>query len=368
MNVYDYIDEYGIYTFDEKPFNKVDATIFSFLVYADLKLCFKKSKMTIKELGRVNVGIYKNKDNNVLAVREGNKLLSYMKDSRRYRDCLLYNFSIDESEDIQFCAVSIEYLKNKVFVSFEGTNALFSGWKENFLLSYEFPTKTHKKAISYLNKHFSFSWCELLVGGHSKGGNLAMVASMYANIFVQRKIKFVYNMDGPGLLDKEFNSVNFKYLKKKYIHIVPDYSVVGMCLNNACEYVIRARVKSIYCHNIAYWDIGNDYDFIKVELSDYSKELRSEISKLLRKYNSEDKRDLIINLFDILDKANVSSILELKEQNKKIIDLIYESKNMTQKTKRFLEDFIKILIKCYSNSTYNELKVKIKEVLNFKDW
>lgn len=368
MNVYDYIDEYGIYTFDEKPFNKVDATIFSFLVYADLKLCFKKSKMTIKELGRVNVGIYKNKDNNVLAVREGNKLLSYMKDSRRYRDCLLYNFSIDESEDIQFCAVSIEYLKNKVFVSFEGTNALFSGWKENFLLSYEFPTKTHKKAISYLNKHFSFSRCELLVGGHSKGGNLAMVASMYANMFVQRKIKFVYNMDGPGLLDKEFNSANFKYLKKKYIHIVPDYSVVGMCLNNANEYIIRARVKSIYCHNIAYWDIGNDYDFIKVELSDYSKELRSEISKLLRKYNSEDKRDLVINLFDILDKANVTSILELKEQNKKIIDLIYESKNMTQKTKRFLEDFIGILIKCYSNSTYNELKVKIKEVFNFREW
>ena len=368
MNVYDYIDEYGIYSFDEKPFNKVDATIFSFLVYADLKLCFKKSRMTIKELGRVNVGIYKKKDNNVLAVREGNKLLGYLKDTKRYKDCLVYNFSIDETQDIQFCAISIEYLKNKVFVAFEGTNALFSGWKENFLLTYEFPTKTHKKAIAYLNRLFTFSRCELLVGGHSKGGNLAMVASMYANIFVQRKIKFVYNLDGPGVLDEEFNSVNFKHLKKKYIHIIPDYSVVGMCLNNANEYVIKASVKSVYCHNIVYWEIGNDHDFVKAELSDYSKELRCEFKKLLRKYSNEDKKNLIINLFDILDKANITSILELKEQNKKIISLIYESKNMTQKTKKFLDDFIRILIKCYSNSTYNELKVKVKEVLNFRDW
>ena len=34
MNVYNYIDDYGIYSFKEKKFNEVDAIIFSFLSYA----------------------------------------------------------------------------------------------------------------------------------------------------------------------------------------------------------------------------------------------------------------------------------------------------------------------------------------------
>ena len=153
MNIYDYIDNIGIYSFEEKEFNEVDAAVFSFVAYASLKLVFKKDKMKINELGRINVGIFKYEDNNVIAVREGNKVLNYIKDTKRYRNCLLSKFEIDENKDIQFCAVSIEYKKNHVFVSYEGTNELFSGWKENLLLSCEFPTKSHLKAISYLNRN-----------------------------------------------------------------------------------------------------------------------------------------------------------------------------------------------------------------------
>ena len=41
MNIYDYIDDYGIYSFKEKKFNDVDAAIFSFIVYANLKYILK---------------------------------------------------------------------------------------------------------------------------------------------------------------------------------------------------------------------------------------------------------------------------------------------------------------------------------------
>ena len=75
---------------------------------------------------------------------------------------------------------------------------------------------------------------------------------------------------------------------------------------------------------------------------------------------------LIDNLFYILDQANITSILELKQENKKVIDLIYETKALTYKTKEMLEGLIKIIIKSYSYSTYNDLKVKVKDVLDFK--
>ena len=366
MNVYDYIDNIGIYSFEEKEFNEVDAAVFSFVAYSSLKLVFKKDKMKINELGRINVGIFKYEDNNVIAVREGNKLLNYIKDTKRYRNCLLSKFEIDENKDIQFCAVSIEYKKNHVFVSYEGTNELFSGWKENLLLSCEFPTKSHLKAISYLNRNYTFSNKKLIIGGHSKGGNLALVAAMYANLFVKRKIEFVYNLDGPGLLDKQFNSKHFQSILNKYVHIIPDYSVVGMFLENSNEVVVKAQTRSVYCHNIKYWEINKKYNFTKTKLSSYSKEIKREIKSWLEKYNNQDKMALIDNLFYILDQANITSILELKQENKKVIDLIYETKALTYKTKEMLEGLIKIIIKSYSYSTYNELKVKIKDVLDFK--
>ena len=85
MNIYDYIDNIGIYSFEEKEFNEVDAAVFSFVAYSSLKLVFKKDKMKINELGRINVGIFKYEDNNVIAVREGNKVLNYIKDNYSYR-------------------------------------------------------------------------------------------------------------------------------------------------------------------------------------------------------------------------------------------------------------------------------------------
>ena len=34
MNIYDYIDNIGIYSFEEKEFNEVDAAVFSFVAYS----------------------------------------------------------------------------------------------------------------------------------------------------------------------------------------------------------------------------------------------------------------------------------------------------------------------------------------------
>ena len=148
---------------------------------------------------------------------------------------------------------------------------------------------------------------------------------------------------------------------------MPDYSVVGMFLENSNEVAVKAQTRSIYCHNIKYWEIDKKFGFAKSKLSAYSKELKREIKIWLEKYDDQDKMELIDNLFYILDQANVSSILELKQENKKVIDLIYETKAITNKTKEMLEGLIKIIIKSYSYSTYNELKVKVKDVLDFKN-
>ena len=367
MNIYHYIDEYGMYSFDEKRFNEVDAVIFSFLSYANfLEIFDKKKSITIKEAGRIHLGLYKGKDRNIIAVKEANKLLRYLKDTKRYSNCRLSHYEYVGNNEVQFGAISIHYKPNHVYVSFEGTDQLFSGWKENFLLGYQFPTKSHKLATSYLNRHFTFTRKKIIVGGHSKGGNLALVSSMNANFLVRGKIIKVYNADGPGLRDEEFESKKYKEIKQKYIHIIPNYSIIGILLNHSNDQVVISKNKGILAHNIVNWEVEAAH-FKKGSLCSLSKELDKEINTWFENYQKEDKDNFIKNMDEILRKANVDSILDLKNKGKNIIKLIYETKDMNSSTQKMLISFFGIIIKSIKDVKKEEWKNSISNFLKIGD-
>ena len=358
MNVYDYVDEYGMYSFDEKEFNEVDAVIFSFISYAKLhEIIMPGKSYTINEVGRMHLGIYNEKDRNIIAVREANKMIRYMKDSKRFKDCILSKHEIIQNKDIQFGALSIEYKKGYIYVSFEGTNELFSGWKEDFILGYEFPTISHKAAIDYLNKYYTFSFKNLIVGGHSKGGNLALVASMYANALVKCKIQKIYNVDGPGLLEHEFNGKLYKNILPKYTHIMPEYSIIGLLLNHSNDQVVKSNRKGFLAHNVVYWEIDKTKTkFVRTKLDPLSKELDKQIADWQKNYSKEDRKEFVENIDKIMEQAGVDSILDLKEDNKNIFKIIYESKDINAHSQAMLNDFFNIVVKCITNIKREEIK------------
>lgn len=356
MDVYKYIDEYGQYTFEEKEINEVDKVIFSFLSYANLEKVFEDDEvLTIAEAGRQYLKLHPGKDINIIAVKEGNKLLKYIRNVKRYKDCLLYNYEYVGNNKVQFGVVSIEYQPFKVFVSFEGTDSLFSGWKEDFILGYQFPTLSHKMAIKYINKHFRFTNKSLILGGHSKGGNLALVAGMYARVSIKRRIKEIINADGPGLLDKEFVSPRYQSIRKKYKHIMPNYSLVGLFLNHSNDYVVNSTNKGILAHNIVYWEIEEDH-FVKAKLSTFSKELDVAIRRWFSKYNLEDKESFINNLDYVFKEAGITSIMDIKTKKRSIINLITSSKDMSNHSKKLLTEFVMLIIKCFSEVKKDEVK------------
>ena len=356
MNIYQYIKENGNYSFEEKKINEVDFIIFSFLSYADLTKVFEENnKYTLQEVGKIHKEKLPGKDTNVMAVKEGNKILRAMMNTKRYKDCLIYNHTYISNEIIQFGAISIEYQKNKVYISYEGTDQSFSGWKENFILSYNSLTESHKYAIKYLNKYFTWNTKELIIGGHSKGGNLALVASMYCNPLVRFRIKNIYGADSPGLLEKEYHSKRYQKIKKKYIHIIPESSLIGILLYNSNNKVVKVTNKTILSHNIFYWVIEDDH-FKKATLSPLSKELNKEIIKWVKQCNKEDKEEFVNNFDSILRKANVTTILDLKAKKRKLIELLYDSKDISETSKRIIIELINILIKCFKDTKKEELK------------
>lgn len=361
MNLYNYIDDYGIYSFYEKPFNELDAAIFSFLSYVDYSSAVKNNKVLLKNAGRILFGVNSSKKRkDIIAIREATKMLNYIKDVKRYKDCLLYNYIYEANDDIQFSAICIEYMQGEVYVSYEGTDQMISGWKEDLLLSYEFPTLSHVKAINYLNRHFTFSNKKLIIGGHSKGGNFALVAAMCCNFLVQKKIVKVYSHDGPGLLEKEFKSKRFKKIENKYVHYIPNDSIVGILLNNSNSIVVNSTVRGPLAHDILFWKVDKD-KFVKDKLTPFSQGLQSGINKFLDNH-SQVELELVINDLSLLCKrANIDSLLDFKEDNMNIIKLLNESKRLSKTSRKILYELIDVIIHAIGNEKYVNFKEFVKK-------
>lgn len=358
MNLFSFIDKYGCYTFEEFDFTEVDNVIFAMLSYLDLKNFVSRNKYNPKKVKEVACEFFEGYDQKVnrpLAVRKAIKILRDIKDTRRYSNLLLYNYIYDISNDNQFGALTIEINKYLVYVSFEGTDCLISGWKEDFMFSYEFPTLSQKKAIDYLNKNFLFRRKKIIVGGHSKGGNLAVVAGMYANFIVKERIINVYNNDGPGLLDDQFSSKSFKYIESKIIHIIPEYSIVGLLLNHGDKMrVIKSFKKSILCHDATTWVVRNS-EFDKVELSTFSKFWDIQIDNWLKRYSLEERQLLVEAMFNVFERLEIESFIELVDNKRMVIQVINEAKKIDDELAKMLKSFIKVILDVFADSTKEEL-------------
>ena len=367
ISLFKYIEKYGNFNFYEKEFTEVDNVILSALAYIDFNGIVSnnvKEKKTLKDVATSFFTKYTKEDisNNILSIKEAIKVLEKIKDYKRYQDLLLYNYIYEKNEEKQFCAICIKVTKDLVYVSYEGTDELISGWKEDFELSYKFPVPSHIDAVNYLNSSIKWNDKRIIIGGHSKGGNLALIAAMYCNFFIRRKIINVYSNDGPGILEEELKLKNLKIISKKYIHIIPSYSIVVLILNHPSnDKVIKSSKKGILAHDLLTWEVEDD-KFIEDRLSNSSIRFKEITDKWLKEYSNKEKEELTKELFSIFERENITTLLDIKKQKMiGIINLIKESKNMDDKSKNMFKDLLMIIIDEYSDNTKKIIKETVEE-------
>ena len=202
------------------------------------------------------------------------------------------------------------------------------------------------------------------MGGHSKGGNLALVAGMYANFLVRDKIIKVYYNDGPGLLKEQFESKYYNNVKNKLIHIIPNYSVVGLLLHHEDDYiVVRSAKKGAMSHDLYTWVIENT-TFMRAELNSFSKLLDDEITVWLNKYNTDERKRFVLALFDIFEKSNINSFIDIMDNKKLILDLINKSKELSDKDVEMFKDLLRMLFNCFKDVKKEDFKAMFERKQN----
>ena len=345
--IYDYVEEYGKYTLLEKEFNEVDNVIFSMLSYNDwfnIVPEIGQGTITLKEAAEIffKKRNLKSIEKSILAIKEGTNLLKKIYNTKRYKDLILLNYEYQITFDIQFGALCIKLPDHTMYVSFEGTDNFLSGWEEDFLMSYQFPVPAQREAIKYLNKVVKFFGPRVYVGGHSKGGNLALVSSMYCRGSVFRKINWIYSNDGPGLRKKELESRRYDRVINKFSHIVPNESFIGMLFCSYDDYVVIKSAKKKYIqHNCMNWLVDGNR-FQRAELSEFSKRFHKAITSWLDKQDDAKKEEFIRIFFSIFKQVEITDLNDIiKAKITNMMKILKGMKNISKENRVLLTSTLK---------------------------
>lgn len=357
MNIFGYIKRYGKFSFTMEPFNEVDNVILSCISYVDFLNIVSKGSFVKRRLEDVAKEYFSNntkRDNkkNISEVRTGIKLLYEVWHTKRYRDILMFNYMYVGSSSTQFSAISFEYMKNYVYVAFQGTDELLSGWEEDFKIAYSYPVPAQRYAINYLKRKYLLSHSNFILGGHSKGGHLATIALMEAPTFLSKKIVYVYSNDGLGLRKEEYYSKKYQRIKDKIVKIIPDYSVVGVILQYDTNYmVVKSKTKRFFAHNPKGWLIEDNH-FLNTRLTRFSLVIKEGMSRWLDSYTYREKHDFACSIFDLARKYKFKSLLDFKKRKLDFFRMVASSKNVDEKTKEMAKRLVSIIRKC--NKEYKE--------------
>ena len=365
-NLFDYIKNYSKKTFLEEKMNVVDTLVLNSIIYIkwDSYIPKKRFKMiTLKEAGTLFFDDYKKSKyrHSIIAVDGAIKVLKAVYKTPRYKDIYLYNYVNKQKDLEQFGAVTFKLTDNLIYVAFEGTDKYINSWQENFVMSYKFPILSQKDAIKYLRKTVRRCDKEIVVGGHSKGGNLALVSSMYAKRGIRNRITKIYSADGPGLRMKQFKSKRYERVKSKYIHIIPNYSLVGLILRHDDDYiVVKSSRFSALSHDMITWGI-KDKELITTNLTAFSDRFNLYMQEFLDNSTDKLRKKYVDELFFIFKKSGVENIEDIKgDKIKKLRIIIKEIKTLDLETKNMLLEFINFMIKNHSDEIRSKVKKKLK--------
>ena len=346
-NYFDYVDEYGDYTFEEREFNEVDNVILSMLTYVDYNGIVSENDKDKKSVFCVSKEFFSKHNKSelkkaIIPTKMGIKLLDKISRTRRYRDVLLFNYLYVGSPDSQFSALTFDLGNRLYFIGFEGTDTLISGWEEDCKMAYTFPVEAHKLAKKYLRK-YTFKNAKLIIGGHSKGGNLALVSSMYTNFLVRWKIKKIYSNDGMGLRDEQMNSRKYKRIENRFIRIIPDSSIVGLLLRHKDNYiVIKSNMPGLISHDTSTWQIDRD-KFSRTNLTRFSKVFDDGFSRWLDKYNDDERELFVKEVFDVMRENKIETLLDFSNNYMLIFNVLKSSKKLDIVVKNMAKDLIKVI-------------------------
>lgn len=263
--------------------------------------------------------------------------------SPRFRDIGMNYFAdqADAEMQMQFAAMTFLLDDSAAYVAYRGTDGTLVGWKEDFNMAYIYPLPSQEAGLLYLNTVSGFlpKKMNILVGGHSKGGNIAVYSSMKCKKSFQKRIVEIYNHDGPGFAKDVVMSPEFEAIRDRTQKSMPRSSVFGILLHHQENVrIVESAGGTIMQHDPFSWCVEGD-DFCYTEkLTDGSINRHKTINQLLFSLSQEQRKLFIETLYQLVESTRATSIYELTDDWRKVAaKILSATKEINPETLKFVK-------------------------------
>ena len=343
-NIIDYLKWRGDLTFEIKPINEIDNVIlarFSYLPFQDIYLESKESIKSIAEKMKIIP-----KSNFVWP--EDKEFIEELAKTRRFKNLIVSDYvqKLDLNTETQFGAITIWLPNNEKYISFEGTDMTIVGWKEDFNMSFMTNVPSQLEAVKYLETIADKYTSNFRLGGHSKGGNLAVYSAIFCKDEIKERIIDILNADGPGFNKEIVDNPKYKKIVNKINTYVPQSSIIGRLLEHEEEYkIVESTQKGIMQHDIYSWQVEAT-ELIKIsELTNESQMVNKIVRDWLKNTTQEQRKNFINTIYEIIGKTEAKTIMDFSSQRLKNIRKIVETyKTMNEEEKAQMEQMIKLAL------------------------
>lgn len=345
-NMLDYIRWRGDLSFSQDPLNSIDALIFSTLCYfrfSGTLLEKPEQPISLKEAADEFFSL----DDFEKRAREKNdlELFRIAAESKRFgmTKVCRYRDSFIPLQDTQFAAVTFLMDNEFLFLAFRGTDNTLVGWKEDFSMCFQQTIPAQRLALQYVREIYAEYSSKMYLGGHSKGGNLAVFAAARSSPIVQESILSVYNNDGPGFSDYMMGDPGYLAMVSKIHTYVPQSSLIGMIMDHEEAYtIVKSDQVSILQHNPLSWEVmGND--FLKMDqLTGDSRFFNRTIKNWLAGMNHDERNQMVDVLFELLSTGTIDEAGDIF-QIKNVLTYLKMIGNNETFRKVLSDDFIGLL-------------------------
>ena len=314
-NVCDYVKWRGDITLEQSKFNEIDNLILSRFSYFPFdKIIEENEIVTIKELSKR----FQKQDVTKLPIlwKDDVDLFPLIGESKRFGELLATKYinKIDPEQEKQFAAITVLMPDDTIFISYRGTDNTIVGWKEDLNMSFKSHIASQLSAKKYLEmiaKEYSDK--KIRIGGHSKGGNIAVYAATFVSKEIKDRIINVYNNDGPGFCDDVIETPEYHEMIKKVHTYIPQSSVIGRLMNHREKYtVVESVQKGIMQHDLYSWQVLGTKFITLEEVTNGSEFVDKTIKNWLENVEPEKREQVIDVVFDILNTTDAQTMKELR--------------------------------------------------------
>lgn len=302
-----YVNANGKRSFADLPMTDVDGVILAQLAYVDFETLVAHhvtgfADLTDPVLMQHVVDLTWNPSANF-------NLLLALRSSPRFRNIRWHDLvkDTDTAAEKQFCAVTFDLGHDFHYIAYRGTTATLTDWKEDFNMTFMRDIPSQRSALRYYQKMATRHPGTYYLGGHSKGGNLAVFTCLHSRGFLQDRIQQVYSVDGPGT--KKPLPVTIQSKVKKFI---PQASIIGLLLEPETDYqVVKSNGIGFKQHDPFTWNVrGTGFDTLTTT-SRFSKLTQQSVTSWLTQLDNASKQEFLDSLFSILKATHYQDFRDM---------------------------------------------------------